>query len=174
MFDSAIQSENDSIAVMADLFAVGNRTGYFACGGQTGMSVRFSNLTIEFWYGETKLLHNAFDVAKPKTNVSFQGGHKLDLPEAPTHVRFTSDEKFVIVSMPTSGILYLDCDKLQEGVYSDTYFAHIEIETRINKDIDIYSPAARHYLESVPAKGQASGLYHSPLSAIAIWGAPSI
>lgn len=118
-----------------------------------GYECSFSNLTVELWYGETKLLHKAFDVAKPKTNVSFQGGHKVDLPESPTHVRFTSDEKFVIVSMPTSGIVYLDCDKLQEGVYSDTYVAHIEIETRINKDIDIYSAAPRHSPESVPPKG---------------------
>ena len=69
-------------------------------------------------FGETKLLKNAFDDAKPKTTPTFEGGHEIELPEKPTHVRFISDENSILVSMPETGTIVLACDMLHQRVCS--------------------------------------------------------
>ena len=119
--------DDDSTTIVSDLFAIGNRSGYFACGGMKGMCRLTPFLIEELLFGETKLLHGAFENAKPKNTVTFQGGHKIVLPETPTHIRFTSDEKSILVALPTSGILLLDCDKLVQGVLHSYFAADIEI-----------------------------------------------
>ena len=44
--------------------------------------------------------------------------YKIDLPETPTHVRFTALERAVVVAIPRQGILVLDYSKIQQEVYS--------------------------------------------------------
>jgi hypothetical protein len=69
-------------------------------------------LTLGILFGETSLLRAAFEDAKPKTTAKLNGAYKLDLPETPTHVRFTAEEHSVIIVMPHTGVTVLNCNSL--------------------------------------------------------------
>jgi hypothetical protein len=72
----------------------------------------WSHLTPGLLFGETSLLRAAFEDAKPKTTAQLDGAYKLDVPETPTHVRFTADEQSIIVAMPHKGVAILNCNSL--------------------------------------------------------------
>jgi hypothetical protein len=116
MFESSLQ-DDDTFPASGNLFAIGNNTGYFACGCKNGTyeSPRMK-LIKGLIFGKTELLRTAFEDAKPKTTASLKGGNILELPETPTHVRFTGDEESVIIAMPQKGVWVLDCNKLQQQV----------------------------------------------------------
>jgi hypothetical protein len=67
-------------------------------------------------YGKTKLLRTAFEESKPKTTAKLKDALNIDLPETPTHVRLTSDENFIVIAMPSHGLVIMDFDKLQKEV----------------------------------------------------------
>lgn len=67
-------------------------------------------------FGKTELLRAAFEEAKPKSTASLKNAIQIDLPETPTHVRFTCDEQSIIVALPSKGVLVFDCGKLQQQV----------------------------------------------------------
>lgn len=71
-------------------------------------------LTSGLLFGKTSLLRAAFEDAKPKTTARLNGAYKLDLPETPTHVRFTAEEHSVIIAMPHKGVTVLNCNSLRQ------------------------------------------------------------
>jgi hypothetical protein len=77
----------------------------------------FDWLTRGLIFGKTELLRAAFEEAKPKTTASLKGAFTVELPETPTHVRFTGDEQFVVIAMPNQGGLLLNSTQLQQKVY---------------------------------------------------------
>ena len=83
------------------------------------------SLTAGLIFGKTELLRAAFEEAKPKATALLQGGHRIQLAETPTHIRFTGDEQSVIVALPTQGVLILDCNELLQKVRPPIYLSHI-------------------------------------------------
>jgi hypothetical protein len=75
-----------------------------------------AELMLGLLFGETALLRAAFEDAKPKSTATLTGAYKLDLPETPTHVRFTADQQSVVVAMPQKGVVILDCNRLGQQV----------------------------------------------------------
>lgn len=76
----------------------------------------FVRFTIGLVFGKTEILRAAFEEAKPKTTASLKGAFTVELPETPTHVRFTGDEQFIAIAMPNQGGLLLKAIQLQQNV----------------------------------------------------------
>src|SRR5271169_2997771 len=113
MFEPGLQ---DDFPSSGNLFALGNRSGCFACGSQKGRDVESFGLRVGLIFGKNELLRVAFEEAKPKSTASLKNTFNIDLPETPTHVRFNGDEQSLIVSLPSQGMLILDCAQLQQKV----------------------------------------------------------
>ena len=75
-----------------------------------------SMLTLGLIFDKTEVLHSAFDAAKPKQTIKLENAHKILLNGTPTHVRFSGDERSLIVALREEGVLILDCDRLRHKV----------------------------------------------------------
>ena len=115
MFEPGLQ-DDDTFPYSGNLFAIANQSCYFACGCQNGTPYCCTCLTRGLLFGKTDLLRTGFEEAQPKSQVSLKGAYNLPLPSTPTHVRFTGDEKSLIVAIPGQGILVLACSQLQKQV----------------------------------------------------------
>jgi hypothetical protein len=69
-------------------------------------------------FDKTELLRDVFDAAKPKAMATLGNAHKISLNRTPTHVRFTADEKSLIVAIPGQGVTIFDCNRLREKVWA--------------------------------------------------------
>ena len=121
MFEPGLQ-DDETFPQSGNLFAIGNRTGCFVCGCPEGIGKDVAELTSGLLFGETALLRATFEDAKPKTMATLNGAYKLDLPDIPTHVRFTADEQSVVVAMRQKGVVILDCNRLGQQVKTSLFF----------------------------------------------------
>jgi hypothetical protein len=115
MFEPGLEND-ESFPASGNLFTVGNRFGYFACGCQNGRVPISYRLMVGLLFDKTGLLRDAFDAAKPKAIATLGDIHKISLNGTPTHVRFTADEKFLIVAISGQGVTIFDCNRLREKV----------------------------------------------------------
>ena len=116
VFEPGLQ-DDESFPASGNLFALGNRSGWFACGCKNRRTFEAIALKPGLLFGKTESLRAAFEEAKPKTTASLKNACNVDLPETPTHVRFTGDEQSIIVALPSQGVLVLDCALLEQKVW---------------------------------------------------------
>jgi hypothetical protein len=127
------ESEDDSFPASANLFAIANRTGYFACGCPKGTRQTLHGLQTGLIFGKTEILRTAFEEAEPKSTASLKGAYKVDFAQTPTHIRFTGDEQLIIATLPKEGTLVLECEKLREEVEIPSNKLTLEICRRLYK-----------------------------------------
>ena len=56
-------------------------------------------------FGRTEALRTAFEEASPKTVATLQSVGRVELPETPSHVRFSANEELLVLALPQKGIL---------------------------------------------------------------------
>jgi hypothetical protein len=116
LFDSGLEN-NESFPASANIFVVGNRTGWFACGCQDGGNRRLAKTNCQgLIFGRTEALRAAFEEAKPNTVATLQSVGRVELPETPSHVRFSANEETLVLALPQTGILVLNIASLQQNV----------------------------------------------------------
>jgi hypothetical protein len=67
-------------------------------------------------FGRTEALRTAFEEANPKTVAKLQSVGHVELPETPSHVRFSANEESLVLALPQMGILVLNIASLQQKV----------------------------------------------------------
>jgi hypothetical protein len=67
-------------------------------------------------FGRTEALQTAFEEAKPKTVATLQSAGRIELPETPSHVRFSASEDSLVLALPQTGLLVLNTASLQQNV----------------------------------------------------------
>jgi hypothetical protein len=116
LFDSGLEND-ESFPASANIFVVGNRTGWFACGCQQGEDPCMAGTNCQgLIFGRTEALRTAFEEAKSKAVATLQNVGRVELPETPSHVRFSANEESLVLAFPQTGILVLNIASLQKNV----------------------------------------------------------
>ena len=80
--------------------------------------IHMPNNYVGLMFGTTKSLRSAFEEQRPWTTATLKNVVTVKLHEPPSHIRFTADEAYLIISMPHDGVFILDCSKLCCKVYN--------------------------------------------------------